>query len=335
MKVFASLVFAAAASDVEWESWKSEHNKVYATVGEEAIRKSTFLDNLVKISQKNAQDTATYGTDSDSDLTLDEWKAARGVIKSQFGAPDYQCNFEHPTSDLETGSADDAVDWEQKGAVTPVKSQGQFGTCGYFSTIAVMEGINVMQGGNDLVSLSEQENIDCCTSADGCTGWPGQELMWYSEHKFTASTDDSYPYTGSGSGCKRSSATQTKATLSERICVGNGPEGNQDAILEKLKTHGPAVWMIGCGDLHSYKGGIISNKGGDPGTFPDYSGIDHATTLVGAGVENGTPYWRVKNSWGESFGEKGYYRIARNTNPPQLSCPGAIFGVFPTSDVQV
>ena len=54
------------------------------------------------------------------------------------------------------------------------------------------------------------------------------------------------------SSCKRSSATQTTATLSERTCLGNGPEGNQDAILAKLKTHGPAVWMIGCQDLHQY-----------------------------------------------------------------------------------
>jgi len=300
-------------------------------------RKAIFSHNLRIIADKNARETGTavYGTDFYSDFTIDEWKVAMGVRKKglgdwpQFVTPDYQCNFESPTEYPAINVTDhDAIDWVEKGAVTHVKSQGQFGTCGYFSTIAVMEGINVMQGGNELIELSEQESIDCCTSEDGCTGWPGQELMWYSIHGYGASTMASYPYKGSGGTCKRSSATQTKASLKERICVGNGPDGNQDNILAKLKTHGPAVWMIGCGDLHSYRGGIISGHGGNPGSYPDYAGIDHATTLVGAGSENGVPYWRVKNSWGASFGEGGYYRVRRNGNPPELSCPGAIFGVY-------
>lgn len=327
----------AAETDGAFETFKLQYKKTYDTAQEEAKRKTIFLDNLKSITQKNANDTAIYGIDFYSDFTVDEWKRAMGVgnkkIWSQFAVPDSQCNFEHP-HDLVMDNTS-AIDWVAKGAVTGVKSQGQFGTCGYFSTIGVIEGINVMQGGNELVSLSEQEVIDCCTSADGCNGWPGQELMWYANNNFYASTEASYPYHGSSSGCKRSSATQTRATLTERICVGNGPEGNQDAILAKLQTHGPAVWMIGCQDLHQYRGGIISNRGADPGSFPDYAGIDHATLLVGAGEENGIPYWKVKNSWGSNFGEQGYYRVKRNTNPPQLACPGAIFGVYSRAVVAV
>lgn len=323
---------SALASDIDsqFETFKSQYNKIYDNATEEALRKSIFMENLKTIEEKNANDSAVYGVDFYSDFTVDEWKAAMGVGDrkdwSQFAVPDYQCNFENPSSSVE--NLNSTIDWVTAGAVTAVKSQGQFGTCGYFSTIGVMEGINVMQGGNDLVSLSEQEVIDCCTGSDGCKGWPGQELMWYSNNNFYASTEESYPYRGSSSSCKRSSATQTTATLADRICVGNGPEGNQDAILAKLQTHGPAVWMIGCQDLHQYRGGIISNRGADPGSFPEYRGIDHATLLVGAGEENGIPYWKVKNSWGESFGEQGYYRVKRNTNPPQLACPGAIFGVY-------
>jgi len=285
--------------------------------------------------RKNALGHAIYGVDEFTDLTHDEWRMAHGLgdrntAWPQFAVPDYQCNFENPTLPGFNVSGD--IDWVAKGAVTRVKNQGQFGTCGYFSTIGVVEGVNVIQGGNPLVSLSEQENIDCCTSGDGCTGWPGQELMWYADNKFYASTEESYPYTGSGSSCRRSQATQTKATISERICVGNGVDGNQDAILEKLQSHGPAVWMIGSGPLSGYRGGIISGQGADPGSYPDYTGIDHATLLVGAGEENGLKYWKVKNSWGENFGEGGYYRVQRDTDPPQLGCPGAIFGVYGVSE---
>lgn len=147
-------------------------------------------------------------------------------------------------------------------------------------------------------------------------------------------TEASYPYKGPSGSCKTGEAT--KATSSKRICVPNDP----DKVLANLKTLGPAVWMIGCGCLQGYKGGIISAArcAGSTGGWPHYSGIDHATTLVGAGEENGMKYWKVKNSWAASFGENGYYRVKRDeagTSKPMLNCPGAVFGVYPKSDVMV
>merc|ERR1712216_750687 len=100
------------------------------------------------------------------------------------------------------------------------------------------------------------------------------------------------------------------ATSSNKICVPN----DADQVLARLASLGPAVWMIDASCLQGYRRGIISAARcqKSPGTWPHYNGIDHATTLVGSGEENGVAYWKVKNSWGGSWGEKGYYRVKKD-----------------------
>jgi len=349
MAIFAVVVMAATVDDLAaFVDWQMEYGRNYDSAEEENKRLEIFLDNLRSYEEKNKAEeangpyTARYGPDKYSDLTKEEWLAVHGSSQpfyKRFGSsPDGQCNFEAKQQGKmspdevaailrEKGTS---IDWREKGAVTGIKNQDPYGTCSYFSAVATLEGINVMQGNNTLVALSEQELIDCCSSHDGCHGWPGQEFDWYKLKKYGASTMESYPYKGPSSSCKRSSAKQTKATNSGKICVGNGVKGNQDAILAHLVKYGPGVWMIGCySGMHGYKGGVITTHRGNPGTYPDYSGIDHATTVVGAGdTPDGIPYWIVKNSWGSDFGEKGYYRVERNGSPPELNCPGAQFGEY-------
>merc|ERR1719265_2492896 len=98
--------------------------------------------------------------------------------------------------------------------------------------------------------------------------------------------------------------------------------------------------MIDATCLQFYRSGVISSSqcSGSPGTWPHYSGIDHATVIVGTGGEGGTPYYIVRNSWGTGWGEEGYYRVRQTpagTASPMLNAPGAIFGVFPTSSAVV
>jgi len=310
---------------------------------EDAMRRVIYNKNIASYAERNAEGTATYGVDQDSDLTTSEWKFAHGVqpfgTKEHVGGPD-QCNYGNSSSDVLSSSslADDVIDWVAKGAITPVKNQGSYGTCGYFSTISVMEAINKIQGGNDLVSLSEQQLIDCCTPSTGCHGWPGEEIAYYAHHHAAAVTEASYGYTGAstipkpdGTPCK--TGTATPASSSKRICV---PIADPDTIMANLKTLGPAVMMIDSICLQGYKSGVINRAScpggaGSPGTWPDYSGIDHAVTLVGAGEDNGLKYWKVRNSWGSSFGEKGYYRVIRDKageTKAMLNTVGAAFAVY-------
>jgi C1A family cysteine protease len=310
-------------------------------------RETTYNENVKTIEALNAEGGAVFDVNEFADLTLDEWKEARGIaayksLQATVGtdpcdgcSPD-QCNFEEAETSM--ASTVDDIDWVEAGAVTPVKDQGSSGTCGYFSSIAVMEGINVVQGGNDLVSLSEQEVLDCCTPSTGCNGWPGEEIAWYSHDggKF-ASTEESYPYKGSSQiprpdGTPCGTGTATKATSSGRVCVQNDPE----QVKAHLKELGPAVWMIDATCLQFYSSGVVSASScaGSGGTYPHYNGIDHATTLVGSGTENGVAYWKVKNSWGTRWGEAGYYRVKQDevgAAKPMLHAIGAIFGTFPKS----
>jgi C1A family cysteine protease len=338
---FALVLVAPAAAVPSYQEWQQMYGK------NGGDREAVYNANAARIDALNAQGGAVFDVNEFADLTLDEWKEARGVnafksLQAEVGkepcdgcSPD-QCDFEKAETSL--ASAVDDIDWVAAGAVTPVKDQGAYGTCGYFSSIAVMEGLNVVQGGNELVSLSEQEVLDCCTPTKGCNGWPGEEIAWYShDGGVFAKTEESYPYKGASSipmpdGTPCGTGTSTKATSAGSLCVKNDP----DQVKAHLKELGPAVWMIDATCLQFYSSGVISQSScaGNGGTYPHYNGIDHATTLVGSGTENGVAYWKVKNSWGQGWGEGGYYRVKQDTageTKPMLSAIGAVFGTFPKS----
>jgi len=301
--------------------WKSNFNVSYATDIEEGHRFQIFTQKLDYIEARNAEDTAVYAPDELADRTRDEFKLLRvgsgARVQSclQSGPPSRSAQNIH---DVLAASGTD-IDWTTKGAVTPIKNQGQFGTCWSFGSTGIMEGMSVVQGGNVLESLSEQELIDC----SNCYGYVGCTLSdYYIPNHYAAATEDSYAYKGSGGTCRRSSASLSHSKAASVVCEPNGANNNQDAVLADLVQYGPGGYLVGSDCLDSYSHGIISNCPLAAGS------IDHATLLVGAGEEDGVEYFKVKNSWGTSHGEAGYFRVKRNTNPPQLGSPGGIFGVY-------
>merc|ERR1712072_312231 len=108
--------------------------------------------------------------------------------------------------DTYSGKAlDTSVDWTTKGAVTPVKNQGQCGSCWAFSTTGSLEGAWEIATGN-LVSFSEQQFVDCDKVDSGCNG--GLMDNGFNYAKGTAiATEDSYPYTAADGSCKAASCT--------------------------------------------------------------------------------------------------------------------------------
>merc|ERR1711972_482614 len=195
----------------------------------------------------------------------------------------------------------DSVDWTTKGAVTPVKNQGQCGSCWSFSTTGALEGAWEIATGK-LVSLSEQQFVDCDKVDSGCSGGLMDNAFQYAE-KNAICTEESYSYTGRGGTCKASSCT---------VGIPNGgvtgfkdvAKNDMQALMEAV-TQQPVSIAIEAdkSSFQLYRSGILSSLCG--------TSLDHGVLLVGYGSDSGKDYWKVKNSWGTTYGENGYVRLLR------------------------
>ena len=159
-----------AEGQAVWQQWKEEHQKVYETTEVEATRAAIFAENLKLFAERTRYDTASYGPDEWSDLTLAEFKAQQAGCFSDEGMDTIPA-VSLPVPAL---GKQPSVDWrdpsknsEKVNAVTPPKNQGAYGYCWAFGASGSLEGMNVVQQKNPLQSLSEQELIDCCPACWG------------------------------------------------------------------------------------------------------------------------------------------------------------------------
>jgi len=212
-------------------------------------------------------------------------------------------NYNYALKDMNVTATE--VDWVAKGAVTPVKNQGQCGSCWSFSTTGAIEGAFKIAG-NPLTSFSEEELVECDNSQHGgsdggCNGGlMDNAFNWVSQNGLC--TEDSYPYnsgSGSAGSCRMSSCTPV-ATLTGHVDVPD-----EDAMVPAL-TIGPVSVAIQAdtSTFQLYKGGVLDDaKCGEQ--------LDHGVLAVGFGTDSGKDYYKVKNSWGPGWGESGYIRMVR------------------------
>jgi len=204
-------------------------------------------------------------------------------------------------------------DWTTQGAVTPIKNQQQCGSCWAFSTIANIEGVHFLAK-KKLVSLSEEQLVSCSTTDYGCEGgWPFWALtdMLASPYTGRIDTEAGYPYT-SGNGDNGVCNFGTKdvgAVINayKSYCTEQTAVCQETEMQQLLVTYGPLSVCLDAGPMQYYQGGIDNPTDCDP------NAIDHCVAIVGYGVQNGTPFWRIKNSWGTDWGENGFYRLIRGT----------------------
>ena len=301
----AALVATASASDLMTEhdykfmSFVNHHGRSYATKAEYEFRSEIFKQRVARHEQHNAEGNSwTLGVNHLTDRTDEEIKMLNGFKQMPTQAEDRTRYIARSTN--ETG-----IDWRTKGAVTPVKDQGHCGSCWAFSTTGAMEGAHFVASG-ELVSLSEQNIVDCSWLNHGCNGGlPDLAFMYAEGHKIE--TEAAYPYVAKTGllACKYKKDLGVVGVTTYND-VAKKSTTQFKAFLEK----GPvAVAVQADRDVfHQYTSGIIT------GTACGTS-LDHAILAVGWGVENGVEYYIVKNSWTTKWGEQGYVRIAIEEGP--------------------
>jgi len=282
----------------------TKYNLNFADGKEFIARLEIFSDNLRMIESHNADEkkTFTMGLNKFSHLTNDEWQK-----EMNFGAvpPKLRSNAKMHGEPSTLKDVPDSVDWVTAGAVTPVKNQGQCGSCWSFSTTGGLEGAYYIKNKN-LVSFSEQELVSCDNTNNGCNGgWMDTAFSWIKSNGGLP-TEEDYPYV-SGNG--QVPACQSSKTMVEGSACSSYTDvqpGSVSALMSAVAQQ-PVSVAIQANQpaFQHYQSGVLTSGCGQQ--------LDHGVLATGYGTENGVDYWQVKNSWGEDWGDQGYILIERSS----------------------
>lgn len=284
--------------EFQFEVWRRQHGLEFASAEEQIQRLDVFEANNRMILEHNANTEHSWIMNHNqfSHLTPDEFKAQylsanlteRPLLGEELPwGTDIDLSAELAAS----------VDWTTKGAVTAIKNQGNCGSCWSFSTTGSIEGAYFLSTGK-LVSMSEQQLVDCDYSNSGCNGgWMTSAMSYVRSHGIA--TETGYPYRGYQGVCTAGSHPMAIGALTVKGSVNVLP---MESALASAVNSRPVSVAVDASSFQFYAGGVLSGACGTQ--------LNHAVLAVGYT----DTYWKVKNSWGLGWGEMGYVRMQRGTN---------------------
>ncbi|CAK94744.1 unnamed protein product (macronuclear) [Paramecium tetraurelia] len=275
----------------KYQTFKQKYGKAYSQA-EDAYRMAVYTQNVLYAESVNLQQgKRVFGETIFFDLTKEEFAETYLTLK----ITQDDLNVERvPAKNI---SAADKIDWTQKGAVTKVKDQGQCGSCWTFGTTGVLEGFFFTTTG-ELPNLSEQQLLDCSTFQDfnlGCNGGlPARALQYVKRSGIT--TQDAYEYKGVQGSCKiKGGAYHIKGSVAL--------EPTEEALISYL-NEGPVSVGVDASNWQYY------NPSDEKVFSTCEKSLNHAVLAVGYDKDS----FKVKNSWGTAWGDKGFIHLKRGQN---------------------
>lgn len=282
-----------------WDSFKAEHGRSYATMEEESQRFGYFLENLKMADQRNEAEmknkgSAIHGITKFSDMSQAEFE-------SKMLTADVSMKTTQEGVEIATPPKADAglVDWSGV-LTTPVKDQGYCGSCWAFSATEQIESDSMRTLGTSYV-LSPEQITQCDSTSSGCNGGWTEHAYKYVENTGGIETDSDYPYTSYQGVTGSCHSTKSKYVIGvDTYTTIRG----ESSMASYVQSTGPLSVCLDASSWNSYRGGIMTQCG---------NRVDHCVQAVGVDASNGG-YWKVRNSWGTSWGESGYIRLAYGQN---------------------
>jgi len=260
-------------------------------------RYNVFKSNMDFVDTWNTLGYHTVGINKFADLTITEFSAI-------YNGMNVVSNATYTYVPSVTAAT---VDWRTKGAVTPIKDQGQCGSCWSFSATGGLEGAHFLAK-NELVSLSEQNLVDCSVAEgnEGCNGGLMTQAFDYIKKNKGIDTEASYPYTATGPNACKFKPADIGSTLTGYTNIASGSEAD---LVAKI-TEGPVSVAIDAShsSFQLYQSGVYY----EPACSA--TALDHGVLAVGYGTDGTKDMYIVKNSWGVSWGNKGFIEMSRNKN---------------------
>ncbi|KAL3744659.1 hypothetical protein ACJRO7_013860 [Eucalyptus globulus] len=281
----------------------NRYGKRYETAEEIKLRFEIFRENLKLIRSTNKKGLPyTLGVNKFADWSWEEFRRHR------LGAAQNCSATTKGNHKLTDEALPEMKDWREKGIVSPIKDQGHCGSCWTFSTTGALEAAYHQAFGKQ-ISLSEQQLVDCAGAFNnfGCSGGLPSQAFEYVKYNGGLDTEEGYPYTAVDGSCKFS-ADNVGVQVLDSVNITLGAEDELKHAVAFVRPVSVAFQVVK--DFRLYKSGVYTSDTCGSTSMD----VNHAVLAVGYGVEDGVPFWLIKNSWGADWGDHGYFKMEMGKN---------------------